>query len=387
MAKHWLACACVSLGALSMTSAAFAAGATHVLREALGALPAEILLNPDPIQAEFIDVRALFGLSEQVNSEAGVLRRATLAQGLRPMQTLQRSGADAAALAAWEAAGGVGLDDVRYFAGFGQPPVVLTLWGLTDSATVGQVMDGLSARGFAPVAEHTAMWANGASMEVDFAQREPGNPWRGDLGQSSFVGPAGDALVHASGPAPVAFVMGAGGGAADNVIIATALAGLDMAVGDHALVQAMVFSPAIGLSAGPDMSGLITPNVTPAQVQEAYAAAIAAAGEGVPPYFGGIVADVQFGERPGVSVALSYGDCAMAEQAASVAETRWHASLAHAGAVETEAMAVAFGDAGCAAVLNVIGEPGGAEVNRLLNALMGQIMQRQPGVLSIGLGA
>ncbi|MET3926306.1 hypothetical protein [Devosia sp. 2618] len=365
---------------LSTSGAAFAQN-LDALTQALDHLPEFILTNPDdPIQARFVDVSALFALPGLAGEEAKRenLLRLQVGSGLYPVDALFRN-----ELADWQERAGISLSEVQYFVGLASPPNVIALWGMETDADAATFFDTLKQHDFVPFGGDDGVLGNGEPMKIDFDKRDPANPWRSSMGAATFVATKGNAIVQASSPAAVPVLLNDGPSVADNPIVATALKGLDQSVGDGWIVQAMLISPAFGMG-GFDLADLVS--LQPGNLDELRSkleSQIAGLSEGIPPYFGGIIADVQL-ENPAVAIALTYADCDTAEAAARQIGGRWKASMpetAQGTITTTHGEGV---DGLCAALFTVVGDTEDPTTNPIFGRFFEQYMRRDFTVLQVG---
>ncbi|MHA6690903.1 hypothetical protein [Devosia sp. A449] len=346
------------------------------LADALGHLPETILTQPVPEQAYFVDIWALRGLA---GSELGAksLLRTQLGAALRPIEALHMGGVDP-----WEEKSGIAFDQLHYVAGFGRTPEVVSIWGLADAAATTALLDALTARDFVPVGD-AGILGNGEPLAPDLRNRNPSDPWRGTMGAASFATADGNAVVQSMHPDALPTLVADQPSAADNPIVATALAGLDQSVGDGWIVQAMVISPAFGLTLVDPGDFLLPQSGNFDDVRTRLEASMDASLAGIPPYFGGIIADVQL-DTPAVALSLTYGDCATADAAAQRIEQRWIESMPDMAQGTITATTAAGVDSLCAAIVTIVSDGEDPNVNPTFNALFDLYMRRQFTVLQIG---
>jgi hypothetical protein len=357
-------------------------GRIATLRQALSQIPEMVLTNPTEMQVFFFDVQAWRALADG-EPGVGALNRLALAQSIEAVQVFGYRG-----LEDWDNKAGVPLDEISYFAGFGQPPFMISYWGLRDNAAAGALIDTLASRDFTeangPV---PGTLGNGEPNAIDIQNRDPANPWRGALGKSYFVVQDENAVIQA--PAPEAMALLATNfeaSAADSPVMTSALDGMLAAVGvdEGRIVQAMVISPAFGLGGFDPASALFSNpgdiDATRAALEEAFEESA----QGIPPYFGGIVADVQFGDRPALVVSLAYPDCASADDAVAALQARWAAGMDSGIEAETSGQSVANSGELCAAVVHFVGEPNEDGNNLVLGETMSRFMRRDFNLLQIG---
>lgn len=368
-----------------LSTAASAQDSTANLREGLGILPETILSDPVPDLALFVDMSVVSDLAGAPPS-VGHLHRTSIGGSMRPIDTLRRGEPDE-----WSRNAGVEISEVRYFASFGTPPHDLTIWGLESAERAEALMADLAEKDFEPISEAGLSngLANGAPMHTDLAKRDPANPWRGEIGQASFVAAHGNAILHAAGPQSVASIQQSAGSpsAAGNLIVETALSGIDQGAGGARIVQAMLISPTLGLKAADPMVGFLSNRGDTDAIRKELEAAMAEAGKGIPPYFGGILADAQIDNRPTLLISLTYPDCETATAATQQIAARWEESMG--GQVESEVRTASIDNSGlaCAALVTVLADEADGVQNVVFDAAMAAIMRRQFPVLQIGSGS
>lgn len=359
------------------TVSAMAQDSTHTLRQALGGMPEMLLTNPEPMQIFFLDVQAWRGLGDGT-PDTDAIMRLNIARNIAPLDVLNYQG-----LENWDEKAGVPLSDISYFAGFGTPPSMVAYWGFEDAAGTERLMDALKSRDFVPVDGPIAgVFGNGEPYHQNLQAREPDNPWRGPLGRAHFVLPLGNAVIQAPAPEAMAALTNIDASVADNAVVSSALDGLAGTVGvdEGRIVQAMVISPAFGLEAFDPASVLAAQTID--EARSALEAAAEQSAEGIPPFFGGLVADVQVNNRPAVAVSLAYADCQTADQAVALLETRWTENMKTTA--EISGQSVANDGSYCAAVVTF----GGAEEDRanpLLREMLDAFMGRHFNLLQIGM--
>lgn len=363
-----------ALSAVLIIAAGNPAGAAEIdsLQKALGHLPEAVLTSPQPELAQFVDMGVLRDLAgAEVTPRS--LDRARLGRSIRAIEALGIAGPQA-----WSERAGIAVDEVDFFLGFGQPPQTMTIWGLESEAVAETLMIALGDRDFAPADRDTL--GNGEPMAMDPTKRDPASPWRSMVGSASFVRQDGNAIVQ--GPAPEAVAALAGmAGAADTAIVATALAGLSEAGGSAPIVQAMLVSPAIGLG-GLDPAALMTPSTDLEAMKEALLQQVEAAGDGIPPYFSGIVADIA-ADQPAVAISLAYPDCDMAEHAAELLGERWASTMPDAAQGQLEGGVTQGMDALCAATLTITATEPSPVGNPIFDAVLNAHMRGSLAALQI----
>lgn len=362
------------LAACLLTASAAPALAQNLdaLKQALGQLPATVLGNPVPAQAYFVDVQALLALSNGQSPGPEQLNRLMLGSTLRPVEALAAGGP-----VAWESKAGVPLPDIRWFAGFGTPPSTVTFWGMKDADTASRLSDRLVDLGFG-ASGTPGVVSNGEPMAVDLLHADRADPWHSAVGAATFAAPKGDVtLVVASTPDIAGQAAADTNGAAANPAVATALGGLGQAVGNGTIMGAMLISPALGLE-GTDPAVLLSEQPPDLEtMRRTLEAQAAAASEGIPPYFAGLVADVQL-QNPAVAIALTYPNCTIAKSAAdSIAEKLKAAP--EAASAQVNAGTTDGTEGLCAATVTVVMPDGASSV-----ALLTGFLQGRAGALQIG---
>lgn len=369
--------AAVAAVLLATTSAVFAQG-VEPLTDALAKMPETLLTNPAPTQFNFVDIAALHALSDNDKLGAKALLRAVVGGGLPAFNALNVSGPDA-----WSERAKIDIKDVHYLAGFGEPPTTVTIWGLADEGAAAALIEALDADDFDPVGEEGVI-GNGTPMTPNLQRRDPINPWRTAVGAATFAAAKGNGIIHSTNPESVAGLLADGPTLADNAIVDVALGGVEAAMGDGLLVQAMLISPAFGLGSI-DPSIMLTPGGDMDQIREKLEAEMEADTKGIPPYFGGVIADVD-GDGRGVVISLAYPDCAVADAAAAQMAERWGELMPEAAQGEMEMSSVA-GDTLCAATLKVVSDASEGVDNVVFRHLFDAYLRRNFTVLQIGEGA
>ena len=358
---------------LLTTTAAFAQTLTP-LEQGLGQLPEMILTNPGAEQAIFINVAALQTLLENANAQASASasQRLMLGQVLPPLRALYLTD-----IGTWNKKAGIDLKSVRYFTGLGMGPHNITVWGLANDDAAAQMLDTLKQRGFSPVGTKDIL-GNGKPMEINPSRDEPGNPWMGSVGASTFVAAHGNAVFQASAPEILPKLVAGGPNAGGAAAVKAATTGLKAAIGDHPVVQAMLFSPALGVMPGDPaqrvLSGKLGATSTAAPANKANVA--------IPPYLGGLIADVQL-DTPAVVVSLAYADCDLATRAADSLAQRWNDTLPASAQGATKTATVPSADGHCAATLIISSKDPAITGNPVFKGFYQQYQQRQFRALQI----
>ncbi|GAA5233364.1 hypothetical protein GCM10025795_16280 [Verticiella sediminum] len=311
-----------ALCALAFATPALALDQGFPLRDALAHLPRVLLEQTVAQPAYFVDVSAALQTAPAQATPAELVRRMQVGGGLRAVQALASGGATV-----WQQAAGIAPSDLHYLVAFGKPAARTTVWGLGSAASVAQLMHALPAKGFSPYAANGLRegLANGEPMVLDLSRREPDNPWLGARGQTSIVAPLDTGVVQAGTPQAASLVQQARltDSLAAHPALSPALGVLQQVAQEDGtrVIQALVLRPS-DLALEPD-----TPaeRATQARLRGAPNPPAEPAGERVPPYEAGIVADLQGSRAPEVGVALSYRDCVAATAAGEVLARAWQA--------------------------------------------------------------
>lgn len=381
MLKRPLLAALPALALLAAAPAAFAEAASSPLRDGFANLPEIVFEQKFPLLAYVVDPEALGRSGEAEKPQENARLRSLWHDDLRLMQAWIVSDAQS-----WKDKTGLEPGEFRFVAGFGQAPGQIAVMGLPEAADVEALLGRLDAGEFDPVegvegAEGALI--NGEPMAFAFDRRSLDDPWRGQIGQAVAVAGKDAALIYSPTPEPISFMLGFDRSLAENPISATALTGAEAAAAaaQGELLQAMLFSPALGLE-GYDPSALMfSPNRgDPAALRAEIQAAMEAARFGLPPYFGGVFADAQIDGRPALVISLAYPDCETAAAAAEEAAQRWRAEFPEPAA-EVSASHHEGAEGLCAAVVAGIGDPADQSLAR---AAYGKIMNRAFPLLRIG---
>lgn len=343
-----------------------------MLGDALGKFPQIIVTNPEPVQAYFVNMEAI----AQAGNDDGIALGRIDFGVIDALTPLMMGGVEQ-----WKENAGIGIDEIRYFAGMGQPPHTISVWGLAAEDVAAGLVDGLATKGFEPV--DGAVLGNGEPLRIDPSQREISSPWRGQLGQATFAAQSGDALVQSTTPEGVARFLADGENAAAHPVVATALAGVEAASQSGVVVQAMLISPGFGLQGADIGSILMQGDLDMDTLRSQLEDQMAAASEGIPPYFGGIIADIQI-DRPALAMSVVYPDCDIAAAASKLIEQRWMATMSDIAPGQPESAVVEGDDGLCSAVVSIASDSEDASSNPLSRATFSAFMQRQFTVLQIG---
>jgi hypothetical protein len=345
-----------------------------MLKDALGKFPQVIVTNPEPVQAYFVNMEALQAIGKEIGSERGYAEQRLDFAMIDALKPLAVGGVET-----WQGNSGIGLAQVRYFAGMGVPPQTVSVWGLDSEQTATGLVKSLSEADFEPVGSNGVV-GNGQPMAPNMQARAIGNPWRDQLGRATFVGQSGAALVQSGMPAAVETFLRKDDAASDHPVVATSLVSLDAI----AVVQAMLISPAFGLQSADPGSIAVSGSTDIDEVRSELEAAMDKAGQGIPPYFGGIIADVQ-NDQPELVISLVYADCEIAETAARMVEQRFADAMTNSGPAMYETSTSEGVDGLCAAVVAVTAEDvQGAAANPYAKTLFAKFMRREFDVLQIG---
>lgn len=367
----------LALGLMTIFSnPALAQESTETLREALSAIPASDGTTLPPIQAYYFDVQAWLSNGREEASVAS-LNRLAFATQIEPLQRF-----DLNMLKSWNEKAGVPIKDIKYLAGFGEPPRSVTLWGLKDETAVGGLMTKLKQHDFAEVRGDIAgvLGNGGVEGKMDLRKADPANPWRGPVGKTYFIKQQDSNVIQAASPETMNALSAPKHTMADALFVVPALDGLHGVLRDSAdkIIQAVVISPSIGLSERAS-TGLVTQQPsTPDQVRDGPTIER----DGLPYYLGGIIADVQ-GTRAGLVVSLTYPNCDMAEQAVEYLKANAVAFKAAGIDADVAGQSATVLKPFCAAVVKFYTTANGRTANPLLSRVMESYMRRDPQLLRI----
>lgn len=360
------------------TSAA-AQDSTQTLQQALKQIPQVVLSAPAAMQVFFLDVQAWRSL-EKTGPSADGMRRLSIAQPIRPLESIGFG------LEPWSANAKVAFDEVSYFAGFGQAPSNISYWGLKDKKAVGKLVASLKQGDFAAVdGDAPGLIANDGEGKMNMQKANQKDPWRGMMGQASFVLPLDTALIQASSATGMKILAQPTPSVADSEVVVASLAGLKEGVpADRGrIVQAAVISPIMGLAAVGPAKVLLSTNGDADIAKQNLKAAVEANGWGIPPYFSGVLADAQINNLPAIVISLAYADCATARQAVDGVSAAWKESMAGAKEAKVAGTTVQAGKL-CAAVVRVTAPKAENAGNPVLAEVMNRYMRREFTVLQIG---
>lgn len=352
---------------------------TRVLEEALEKIPQKTLSTAQAMQIFFLDVQAWRALDKAGPSVEG-MRRLALSQQIRPLESIGYG------LDSWSTKAKVSFDELAYFAAFGQAPDSVTYWGLQNKQATLSLVNALKDTDFFEVdGDIPELVANGEANKLDFLKADAGSPWRGATGASSFVFPLDNALIQASSGSEMNALAQPTPSVADSEIIAAALDGLKDVVssGGGNIVQAVIISPIFGLD-GVDPAKILPSSPDDTETAEKnFRENVDANRQGIPPYFAGIITDVQIDGAPAVIISLSYPDCLMAEDAVKGVAAAWKESMAGTveGAVSGRTVQA---DKLCAGVVSFIASKAESAANPIVSNLMNRYLQRDFTILQIG---
>ena len=370
----------VALGLFALCGTSFAAqDSTQAFQQALKQVPQAVLSAPEAMQFFFLDVQAWRGL-EKAGPSADAMRRLSIAQAISPLQSIGYG------LDKWAGTAHISFNELSYFAGVGQPPANVAYWGLKGREAAATLVDRLKQADFKPVNGDVAgLMANGEANKPDMTKASGQDPWRGTMGMPTFVLPLDAALVQASTPTGMKVLAQPTPSVADSEIVSAAVAGLKEAVPSDGgqIVQAAIISPVLGLQAA-DPAKLLP--ATPGDMESAkqkLQALAETSGRGIPPYFAGVIADVQTRNAPAVVFSLAYADCAAAKQAVDGVGAAWKQTMAGAVQADVQGRTVQAGKL-CAAVISMTAPKAENAGNPILAQIMNRYMQRDFTVLQIG---
>ena len=199
----------------------------------------------------------------------------------------------------WPRTVGFALGDLRGWTELALPPERLTLIDI-GATSPARITDALLARGYLHADRAFPAWFRGADdYAIDFAARDPADPFGGRLGQSSRVTFLGPLLMQSSGWALIDIAIAGSDSLADRPDIAALLSSLDaLPPGDAALVTARLMLDPLRFGPAP-------------------------AGPALPPWSAGLIADLSDGDTAITAIALSYATRDLAKSAATTLRARW----------------------------------------------------------------
>ncbi len=365
----------IAASLLLTTSATTLAQNLDTLRDGLNHLPATVLVQQQGDVAYFVDLEVTAALAENDDAIRPYFRLLLGAEinALNSLSSTEQT--------EWEAKAGTPVDTMRYFTAYGQQPDPVSLWGLTDEAAAADMITTLQSMGFEN-AGVPGVIGNGEPRRQDLTALDPSNPWITRVGASQFATAKGSNVIQANTPQTAMLVAAEQPRLSENPIVQTALAGLERSVGDTAIVQAVVISPLFGM-AGLDPASVLVPSSDIEETRKRLEEQMEVLGQGIPPYLGGILTDVQ-GEQAGVGIALAYPDCVIAQTAADAIATRWVDMAGEAAQGEIVTGTDEGEDGLCAATVNISIDSNTPERNPAYRAIMDAYFSRGVGILQIG---
>ncbi|WP_313371072.1 hypothetical protein [Achromobacter animicus] len=371
----------LALGLMTICGTSVAAqDSTQTLQRALKQVPQLVLTAPEAMQFVFLDVQAWRSL-EKAGPSADGMRRLSIAQAITPLQSMGHG------LDKWSESAHISFDELSYFGGFGQSPGNVAYWGVKDKQAADKFADRLKQADFKLVDGDVAgLMANGEPNKPDLTKATGQQPWRGTMGMPTFVLPLDTALVQAAGPTGMKTLSQTAPSVADSEIVAASIAGLKEAVPSDGgrIVQAAVISPVFGLQGVDPAKVLMSSPADLEGAKQKLQAAAASNSEGIPPYFGGIIADVQVKDVPAVVLSLSYSNCGVAQQAIDGVAAAWKKAMAATVQADVKGHTVQAGKL-CAAVVSLTAPKAENAGNPILSQIMNRYMQRDSSVLQIGM--
>ncbi|MDO5643384.1 MAG: hypothetical protein Q4G26_13495 [Paracoccus sp. (in: a-proteobacteria)] len=338
--------------ALCIAPPALAETGDSALREAMTTLPAYIFTSSELDLGFFLDVAVQRTRGPDEAKNLSILGPVSELQAL---STLFNAAAHNN-VAEWSQKAGVEPAGIRYFAGFGVPPMGVTIWGFTDEAGASATFDGLSARGFTVLDGMENTLANGDPMGMDLTRRDITDPWIGSMGRTSVVTRQGAQFLHAATPEAYAPILDGAPSLLDSPTGQTLLAALE---GQPApVVQTVFFSPALGLHVADPLP--ILEAGSHAEAQAALDARQAELSDGVPLYSGAVLAELDDAGKTIGLIALAYPDCATAEAAAQKSASLWPQMGGDMAEATITPGHTDAGAAGCAATLTITTPDGNA---------------------------
>jgi len=366
---------CLSTLALLSASPVLAQSNMDNLRAAFEAAPDFLVTNPDPFHFVFFDRAAWAEATEGLGVQQTFMRL-NFGEMIGPVSALRNGGIEA-----WEESAEIALDQVNWFAGFGPTQYAISYWGFGSEAALPPLLDRLQQGDFEYVGESDIL-GNGEPQAINMEKHNPSNPWRGGIGQASFIQPQGNVLLQSTYvPEAIEQLRPVDAPLADHMIVATALSGLEAGMPDDAsIIQALLLSPAFGLQAVDPMA-VISSTGSIDETKANLEAAMATAGQGIPAYFGGVLADIEVDGKTGLAISLSYSDCDVAADAATQIIARWDSMLGDDLPVSATHEAVPGKDGLCAA--SVIFTAASDDID-LAGQVYQRILMRDFPVLQIG---
>lgn len=199
----------------------------------------------------------------------------------------------------------------------GTPPETLRVLGGSGPADTAAIAAALGQRGFAlETLAGTQVWHRQEDMQINIRERDPTDPFWGEIGSASRIAMMDGFLVGARSWDPVrAAILGTGEGILATPPFDAAVDALDHVLGDDGrLVQAIGFAP--GAVADEDTLGWLADATANQTANEDGVAALPAPG---PPRFSAaLLADAFSGIEDITLLALVYEDAALADEAAAL---------------------------------------------------------------------
>ncbi len=329
----------IALAMSLMAGVAAHAQGVEPIRDALTNMPGHLLNKPSAVQFSFVDIAALRALGSG-DIDPTLAERAIIGDALPHFVALRARGGSY-----WAERSLIALANTRYLAASSLQPVI---WGLDSEDTATATIAALDALDFDAIGSEGVLSNVGASHPVD---AESLDPWRYAGRDTSYIAAKGNVIIQAIAPRLVEATLRDEPDMGDSDVVNAALGGIEAALGDGTLVQAMLITPLMGLG-GTDREMLLNGRPTLEEMREKLEAELQPGTEGIPSYLGGFIADAQ-GEQPSVMISLAYPDCAIAERAAAHMADRW-ANIKRddvRGDLEYEVIQASSGL--CAATLNV----------------------------------
>lgn len=328
---------------ISLTaSVAAQAQGVEPLRDALTKMPSHLLNTPSPVQFSFVDVAALRKLGGGEHLHPTLAARAVIGDALPHFVALRARG-----VGYWAERSLVDLANIHYLAASGLQPII---WGFDSEDTVAATIEALDAVDFDAIGIGGVLSNGGSSDPVEV---ESFDPWRSAGRHTSFIAAKDNAIVQAVAPVLVEATLRDEPNMAESNVVNAALGGIEAALGDGTLLQAMLITPLVGLG-GADTEILLNAGANLDTMREKLEAELEPGAEGIHSYLGGFIADAQ-GDQPSVLISLAYPDCATAERAAAQMAGRLAGIMREdvRGALEHATIEAPSGL--CAATLNVTG--------------------------------
>lgn len=353
-----------------MASVAAHAQGVGSIRDALTKMP-KFLLNTPSAQFSFVDVAALRKLGGGERIHRTLAARAIVGDALPHFVALR-----ARSVEYWAERSLVDLASIRYLAGSSVQPVI---WGFDSEDTATSTIAALDAADFDAI-EIEGMLSNRGDVDSDPVEVESFDPWRSAGRHRSFIAAKEDAIVQSIARGLVEAMLRDEPNMAESEVVSAALDGIEAALGDGMLVQALLVNPLMGLG-GVDTEMLLNGRPTLEEMREKLEAELQPGTEGIPSYLGGFIADAQ-GDQPGVLISLTYPDCATADRAAAQMAERLADIMPEDLRGDVAEAAIEASGGLCAATLNVTGTSADGLSNSTFDAFIRH--RHYVGVLQIG---